>query len=168
MPLLDGGRLVEDPYALVGDEEALPEGAALVSLDRLRREADGLAGRNAPLGVTLPPGTDPAALKPWLPRLALVALVLPKHRDGRAFTQARALREYHGYTGEIRATGHVIPDQYAALLRCGVSTVQVPDGAEAGTWTRMRDIIPLAYQPAMAGDGARSLLRRRVGLAPGG
>lgn len=168
MPLLDGDRLVEDRFARVADDEPLPEGAALVSIDRLRREGDALAGRNAPLGVALPPDTNPAALKPWLPRLALVALSLPKHRDGRAFTQARALREYHGYTGEIRATGHVIPDQYAALLRCGFTTVAVPDDADATVWTRMRDTIPLAYQPATTGDGGANLLRRRVSLAPRG
>ncbi len=168
MPLLDGDRLVEDIFARVADDEPLPDGAALVSIDRLQREGDALAGRNAPLGVALPPGTNPATLKPWLPRLALVALTLPKHRDGRAFTQARALREYHGYTGEIRATGHVIPDQYAALLRCGVSTVAVPDGTDTTVWTRLRDTIPLAYQPAMTGDGSANLLRRRVSLAPQG
>jgi uncharacterized protein (DUF934 family) len=165
MPLLEDGRLVADPFLNVADDEALPDCAALVSIDRLHREGDALAGRNAPLGVALPPGTNPAVLARWLPRLALVALTLPKHRDGRAFTQARALREYHGYTGEIRATGHVIPDQYAALLRCGVTTVTVPDNTDTTPWTRMRDAIPLAYQPAITGDGDASLLRRRVSLA---
>jgi uncharacterized protein (DUF934 family) len=167
MPLLDGDRLRPDPFAAIGEEEALPEGAALVSLERLRRDGDALAGRNAPLGVALPPGTDPGALKAWLPRLALVTVSLPKHRDGRAFTQARALREYHGYAGEIRATGHVIPDQYAALLRCGVSTIEVPEGTDLAPWIRLRDVIPLAYQGAQAGDGAAHLLRRRVRLAGG-
>ncbi|NGM19601.1 DUF934 domain-containing protein [Roseomonas stagni] len=164
MPLLDGGALRPDPFATIGDDDALPEGAALVSLARLTRDGEALAGRNAPLGVALPPDAHPDTLRPWLPRLALVALSLPKHRDGRAFTQARALREYHGYTGEIRATGHVIPDQYAALLRCGVSSIEVPADTDARTWTRMRDIIPLAYQPSQSGDGPPDLLRRRVGL----
>lgn len=168
MPLLEGDNLVEDGFTAVADDAPLPDGAALVSLERLQRDGDALVGRNAPLGVVLPPGVDPAVLKPWLPRLALVAVVMPKHKDGRAFTQARALREYHSYTGSIRATGHVIPDQYAALLRCGVSSIAVPDGTDTTIWTRARDVIPLAYQNAITGDGARSLLRRRVSLARGG
>jgi uncharacterized protein (DUF934 family) len=39
---------------------------------------------------------------PSLDRLALVVLHWPKHRDGRAFSQARALRA-QGFRGPIRA-----------------------------------------------------------------
>ena len=166
MPLLEAGALRPDPWIAVADDQVLPDGApVLVSLDRLIREAPGLAGRNAPLGVVLPNDADPASLAPLLDRLSLVALRFPKHRDGRAFTQARALRERHGFAGEIRATGHVLPDQYAFLLRCGVTTVEVPEGTDAATWERSAHVVPVAYQAAVAGDaGALGLLRRHVAI----
>ncbi|MBL6456590.1 DUF934 domain-containing protein [Belnapia sp. T6] len=165
MPLLEDGRLRPDDWTSIEDEAPLPEGPAIVSLARLRAEADALAGRNAPLGVALSPETQPEEVAPFLDRLALVAVCLPKSKDGRAFTQIRALREHHGFTGEIRATGHVLPDQYAMLLRCGVTTVEVPESTDPATWTRSRDTIRIAYQAAQSADRPLSLLRRKLELA---
>lgn len=166
MPLLEDGRLVPDHWIAVADDAPLPEGApALVGFARLLRETDALSARNAPLGVALPNDADPAALAPVLGRLSLVALHFPKHRDGRAFTQARSLRERHGFAGEIRAAGHILPDQHAFLLRCGFSTVEIPADGDLAAWQRGLSAIPVAYQPAVAGDAAPlGLLRRHVGL----
>ncbi len=162
MPLLEDGRLRPDPFVTVTDEEPLPEGTpAIISLARLLRDAP--AGRNAPLGVALAPEEDPRALVPFLGRLSLVAVRLPKHRDGRAFTQARALREALGFRGEVRATGHVLPDQYAFLLRCGVTVVELPEGADPAIWNAARQAHPVAYQAAVAGDAEPlGFLRRHV------
>jgi uncharacterized protein (DUF934 family) len=165
MPLLEDGRLRPDDWTSIEDDAPLPDGPAIISLARLRAEADALAGRNAPLGVALTPDTQSEEVAPFLPRLALVALRLPKAKDGRAFTQARSLREHHGFTGEIRATGHVLPDQYAMLLRCGVTTVEVPEGTDPTKWARSRDAIRIAYQAAQGADRPLSLLRRKLELA---
>ena len=164
MPLLEHGRLRPDDWTSIEDEAPLPDGPAIISFARLRAEVATLAGRNAPLGVALPPETQPEEIAPFLDRLALVALRLPKSKDGRAFTQARSLREHHGFTGEIRATGHVLPDQYAMLLRCGVTTVEVAEGTKPETWARSRDTIHTAYQAAQSADRPLSLLRRRLEL----
>ncbi len=166
MPLLEHGRPVPDPWIVVADDAPLPEGSpALVTFARLLAEVPALAGRNARLGMALPNDADPAVLAPLLDCLSLVALRFPKPRDGRAFSQARALRERHGFAGEIRATGHVLPDQHAFLLRCGVTSVEIPDGADPADWERALHVIPLAYQPAVAGDAAPlGLLRRLVGF----
>jgi len=162
MPIIEGDTLHEDRWQRVPDDAPLPDAPALLSLERLRRDAGPLAGRNAPLGVELPPETSPDAIADWLPRLALVAVRLPKSRDGRAFTQARSLREYHGYAGEIRAVGHVLPDHYAMLLRCGVSSVEVPEGADPAVWAASRRVVDIAYQPGQATEDSLGLLRRRV------
>lgn len=161
MPLLDAGRLVPDAYLRIADDAALPDAPAIVSLARLPQ----VEAHRTPLGVALPPEVPAATLAPFLPRLALVVLTLPKFRDGRAFSQARALRERYGFTGEIRAGGHVIPDQYLALLRCGVSTVELPDGADPAPWEAARHILGIAYQPSLIPDAPLSLLRRKLELA---
>src|SRR5579872_3715405 len=108
MPLVKGGHVVEDRYVRVLDDAPLPAGVpALVAAQRFLADARELAQRDAPLGVLWPNDRRVAELAPWLDRLALVALVFPKFKDGRAYSQARLLRERHGYRGELRATGDV-------------------------------------------------------------
>lgn len=156
MALLENGALRADDYVTVAEDAPLPAGPAIVPLARLAEAAE---GRNAPLGVAIGNDVDPDVLAPWLTRLALVQVTLPGPRDGRAFTQVRKLREYLGFRGEIRVAGHVIPDHYAMLLRCGASTVVVPDDADPAVWEAARGVVRLAYQGA---GEPLSLLRRRV------
>ena len=165
MPLLEDGALRPDPWVSVDDEAVLPDGPVILSLARLRRDAAELARRNAPIGLALPPETAPAEVAPLLGMLSLVTLRLPKSKDGRAFTQGRGLREYHGFGGEIRATGHVIPDHYAMLLRCGFSTVEVPEGSDPEVWDASRRVVDIGYQTALTPDAPLSLLRRRLKVA---
>lgn len=166
MALLKSGCLLPNNWHDVADDAPLPDDApAMVTLARLLHDAEALAVRIAPLGVRLPPEADPAKIAPYLGRLSVVVLRFPKHRDGRAFTQARTLRERYAFTGEIWAAGHVLPDQYAFLLRCGVDTVEIAEGSDPAEWQRGLGAIHIAYQPAVARDGAPiGLLRRHVGV----
>jgi uncharacterized protein (DUF934 family) len=161
--LLENGRPVVDPWTSVADDAPLPEGPVIVSLGRWRGERQGLLGRNTPLGVRLASDQSADALAEDLERLALVALEFPKFRDGRAFTTARALREHQGFRGEIRAVGHVIPDQYLFLVRTGFSTVEVPDGADPERWRQALGEFSVAYQRSQDGAGPLGGLRRRLG-----
>lgn len=166
MPLLENGRLAADPWVVVADGAPIPtDTPAILGLDRALAEQDALAGRNTPLGVILPNDVPVETLLPLLDRLSLVVVELPKFKDGRAFTQARTLRERHGFRGEIRAGGHVLPDQYAALLRCGVTTVAVPDGADPAVWDAARRVVSIAYQPRLDPAAPIDGLRRRLELA---
>ena len=164
MPLLDEhGRLAEDEWVAVADDAPVPDQPAILSAARLRGED--LAGRNAKLGLALDPATQPEDIADLLPRLSLVAVKLPKSKDGRAFTQARALREHLGFTGEIRATGHVLPDQWRMLQRCGVTMVELPEGADTAQWERSRNLVDIAYQPALDAGSPLGLRRRRLETA---
>jgi uncharacterized protein (DUF934 family) len=152
------GRPMADRFVAVADDAAPPDGvAALVSLARLTAEP-ALLDRAAPLGVALPAGAGLDAVVSWLDRLALITVAFPVFRDGRGFTLIRALREAHGYRGEIRATGHVLPDQYVFLVRCGVSSVALPDGADVATWAAALHRQSHPEQPAA--ERALPLLRR--------
>jgi uncharacterized protein (DUF934 family) len=165
MPLLEHGRVAEDRFVPVADDAALPADApALISLVRLQRDADALAGRNAELGVQVGSATHPDDIAPFLDRVSLVAIEFPKFRDGRGFTIARTLRERYGYTGDIRAVGHVLPDQHLFLLRCGFSGVAVPDDADVAVWTAALGRFHVAYQAAMDTAPTVSGLRRRLAL----
>jgi uncharacterized protein (DUF934 family) len=159
MALLKDGRPApqaeNDAWTHVADDAPVPaNGAVTVSLARWTREREALAGRSAPLGVRLGSADLADSVAADLGRFALVAVDFPKFRDGRGFSTARALREHHGYTGEIRAIGHVLPDQYQLLRRCGFDSVAVPQGAA------------VAYQGAVGDDAEPlSLLRRRFAKA---
>ncbi len=167
MPLLEAGRIVEDAWATVADDESIAgDRPVIISLARLQADEAALAGRNAPLGVLLPSNAKPEAIAALLPRLALVAVEFPKYRDGRGFTIARTLRERYGFAGEIRAVGAVLPDQHAFLLRCGFTTVVLPPGQDAARWAEALDQIQIAYQPAITDDQPLSLLRRHVARPP--
>jgi len=69
---------------------------------------------------------DPEALRPYLADLGLIRIAFPAFNDGRAFTIARRLRMM-GYTGRLRAHGHVIADQYAMARRVGFDEVEISD-----------------------------------------
>lgn len=58
------------------------------------------------------------------PSLEMVRVDFPSFADGRGFTIARMLR-LKGYTGRLRARGHVIADQYAMARRVGFDEVEI-------------------------------------------
>jgi uncharacterized protein (DUF934 family) len=76
--------------------------------------------------VRLAPDARLEDLAPRLAQIARVEIEFPKFRDGRGFTLARRLRERFGYQGDIRATGHFLPDQFAALAACGFTSFVTP------------------------------------------
>ena len=65
-----------------------------------------LAGQNA---LELPNDADPMAAD--LTGITRIDLHFPKFTDGRAYSQARLLRQRRQFSGEIRATGDVLIDQ---------------------------------------------------------
>ena len=58
----------------------------------------------------------------------------PAFGDGRGISLAVLLRERHGFTGEIRAVGYLIPDLAQFLLRSGFDTAEIADPEQAATW----------------------------------
>ena len=79
----------------------------------------------AKIAVDLASDDDPAALTDRLGQIALIRVAFPSFADGRGFTIARRLRDA-GFTGRLRAAGHVIADQYAMARRSGFDEVEIP------------------------------------------
>ena len=164
MPLIRDGRLADDPWVTVGDEEPLPEGApAIVSLDRWRAEGGALRRRNLPLGIRLRSDQPPGLIAEDLAHFAVVALEFPKFTDGRAYSYARRLRERYRFRGELRAVGNVLSDQALFLLRCGFDAFEVAEGTTSEAWIKARAAISVRYQPASDGATPAFLLRAGSG-----
>ena len=132
MPLLKGGKVVDDIWAHIEDgHELSPGGCFTVSLGRFLSEHDQLLARNRSIGVRLAVSDDPTLLEPFLDKLHLIELQFPKYTDGRAFSQSQLLRQRHGYKGEIRAIGQVLRDQLRLMIRSGFDAMVIPE-SEAG------------------------------------
>jgi uncharacterized protein (DUF934 family) len=163
MPLVKNGRIATDVFLHVADGAELPgDGAVLVSATRFLEDPEALLKRAGKTGVIWPNNRDVDDLVPWLDRLAVVALVFPSFRDGRAYTQARLLRERHGFDGELRATGQVLRDQFVFMLRAGFDAFEVKKQSDAEAFDEAVRRYSVFYQPT--GDGRLSALHRRMQL----
>jgi uncharacterized protein (DUF934 family) len=163
MPLVKNGRIATDLYLHVADGAELPgDGAVLVSAARFLEGPEALLKRAGKTGVIWPNNRDVDDLVPYLDRLAAIALVFPSFRDGRAYTQARLLRERHGYDGELRASGQVLRDQFVFMLRAGFDAFEVRKQSDAEAFDEAIRRYSVFYQPT--GDGRLSALHRRMQL----
>jgi uncharacterized protein (DUF934 family) len=161
MPLVEGGRIVEDRYVRVDGDEPIPDRVpVIVPGKRFLADADELSRRDGSLGVLWPNDRRVAELAPWLGHLALVALEFPKFRDGRGYSQARLLREKYGFRGTLRATGDILRDQFQFLVRAGFDSFEVKKAADAKVFAEVVARYSVFYQPGA--DGQVPALRRRV------
>jgi uncharacterized protein (DUF934 family) len=162
MPLIKNGAVVTDPYVAVSDDAPLPAGAApvIVTAARFFAGTGTLLDRPAPVGVIWPNNKNVAELAPYLESLAVVALVFPNFKDGRAYSQARLLRERYGFRGELRATGQILRDQFVFLVRAGFDALDVKKGADADAFAAALARYTVFYQPT--GEGRTPAARLRA------
>lgn len=147
---LDGEALAwaDDVFIDVADEDEIPAGPVIISMTRFQAEGDALISSNRPVGVRVLSGEAIEDLAYDLPRIAVVALVFPKFRDGRHYSSARLLRERYDYTGEVRAVGDVLLEQARFMLRCGIDAFVPADGSTPEAWAAAANRYRHVYQRA--------------------
>jgi uncharacterized protein (DUF934 family) len=161
MPLVKGGKIADDVFVHLADDAELPaDGAVLVSAARFLADPEAVLRRAGNAGVIWPNSRDVDDLVPYLNRLAAIALVFPSFRDGRAYSQARLLRERYHYRGELRATGQVLRDQFVFMLRAGFDAFDVRKQSDAEAFAQTVKRYSVFYQPT--GDGKLTALHRRM------
>lgn len=161
MPLLKNGKIVEDTWQKVSDEDAIPEtGAVIVSLDRWQQDRDSLVARTDSVGLRLAHDQSPALIKGDLDELALIALEFPAYTNGRAYSYARLLQRY-GFTGEIRAVGDVLRDQYLNMHRCGFNALELKEGETEADWAATIAHFSAPYQVVQDGEAPIMSLREQ-------
>ncbi|MGQ0622746.1 MAG: DUF934 domain-containing protein [Panacagrimonas sp.] len=160
--LIRGGRVVEDDFILLADDVEWPQDQpVIVSLARWERDRDAPVSR-ASFGVRLPNTADVRVLNPALLQVQAIVLEFPGISDGRAYSQARLLREALAYRGEIRATGAaVVRDQLLGMVRCGIDAFELrADQSPEGCIQALHEF-SLAYQPGVANDPLSQVRPRR-------
>ena len=158
--LIKSGAYAQDIFAPVTDDAPLPEGAVMVSLARFQRDRETFLARNTPVGVRLQSHENPEVLGADVNHFSLIALELPKFRDGRAFSWARMLRTRLGFTGEIRAVGDFLYDQVNYQHRVGFDAWEVPDDFTVEMFQRALTEMTNVYQPST--DGKKTIRELRA------
>ncbi len=160
MQLVKNAKVINDAFTHVTDEVLAGDTSVLVPAERFLAEADAILTRTGETGVIWPNNRDLAELVPYLPNLAVVALVFPTFRDGRAYSQARLLRERFGFRGELRATGQILRDQFVFMLRAGFDAFEVKKDADAAAFASAARHYTVFYQPT--GDGRITASNQRM------
>ncbi|MBK8817201.1 MAG: DUF934 domain-containing protein [Methylococcaceae bacterium] len=149
MQIIKDNQLTENTWAYLADDMEIADGDATVSTSRLKQHSQTLLNRKGKLGVRLTPEDSVSDIAELLPKLSLIELHFPELADGRLFSQAWLLRNRYHFSGEIRATGHFLPDQVFYLSRVGVDSFATEDQARlSSTLAGLKDF-SVNYQPSV-------------------
>lgn len=158
------GAVLADAYILLADDAALPDtGAVIVSLTRWQADVTVLAARSAAVAVKLANTVDVLTLDAAVLASPMLVLDFPAFGDGRAYSQARRLRDRDLYKGVIRATGAaVVADQLAMMTRCGINEFALRDDQALAVCQAAlaAETKPLPYQTAQDRSSAVFAARR--------
>ena len=110
--------------------------------------ADQGALPDAPATLALPNDTEVQGLA--LDGIVRVVLKFPKFTDGRAFSQAHALRRA-GFAGDIQAQGDVLIDQLLQMQRSGFSSAVLRADQDAAHGARLLGHFSGFYQGDVQG-----------------
>lgn len=161
MPLIKNGAEVANDWTFVPDGAVPPDaGKISVSLARFLALKQGQENGPLPDGVRLGPADEPAEIEPYLSELRLIEIDFPKYTDGRGYSQAQLIRRRYGYTGELRAVGHVLRDQVFYMHRSGFDAFETRRATVSEVVEALGEF-SAAYQPAVSGPGV--VFRKRHG-----
>ncbi len=124
----------------------------------LKTGAERQHGANAIL--RLENDADPRALADDIRAAERVALAFPTFKDGRAYSQARIIRQQIGFDGELIAEGEILPDQIVHMRRCGFTSADLAEDKLEAACAALEAAGP-RYQ-AGDGDGVTIIERRRA------
>ncbi len=154
-------RVVEDHWQHLADDAPLPtNGDVTVSYARWQKEGEALRLYQGQIGVRVPNHASIEEIASSIADRPLICLEFPAFGDGRAFSQARVLREYLGYKGELRAIGDVLRDQLFYMQRCGFNAYEPRADRDIGEALKAFTEITLTYQGAA--DQPQSIFQRRA------
>jgi uncharacterized protein (DUF934 family) len=145
------GEPMEDPFTAVADEDFIPRGDVIISLQRFHNEGQRLLAEGRKVGVRIEANEQVEDIAADLPNIAVVALAFPSFLQGQAYSSARILRERYRYEGEIRAVGNVLREQAGFMIRCGFDVFAPADGATPADWTHVAHRFRHVYQRAEDG-----------------
>lgn len=163
--LVRNGRVAEDDYVSLADDAEVPEsGKIVVTLERWNARQELLrAAAQLTVGVRIANTADLAQAWPQISDRPLIQLEFPAFGDGRAYSQARLLRERYRFAGEIRASGAAVAvDQAREMTRCGINAFVLRQDQAADRFVAELSGVQQVswYQPALP-DTSLSVMQLR-------
>ena len=147
-------EVISDDWIKIDDNSETGECARIiVSRHHLQRDWMDLHKSDFKLGVELEVTDAVEEIADYLPRLELIVLNFGAFADGRAFSQARLLRQRMAYRGDIRAQGDILRDQLSFMQRCGFTQFRLADGEEVELALNAFSDISHSYQPRLSHSG---------------
>ncbi len=130
--LIDTRQRIEDRWIrLTDDQDIEDQSHIIVSLHRLIRDWHQLQLQEISIAVEIGADAVVEDVLFALPKLEMIVLHFEAFADGRAFSQAKLLRDRYGFSGDIRARGDVIRDQLAFMQRCGFNQFEIGDDEDS-------------------------------------
>ena len=120
---------------------------SILSISQWREVHNIVQEQNIDVAVEFSSNVCTLSDKDEISKAAMIQINFETFRDGRPFTFAKMLRKKHNFKGELRAVGHVLPDQFVFLIRCGFDSVEIKE-EDKGIWLELLDMDEgLYYQP---------------------
>lgn len=83
----------------------------------------------------------------YLESFKIIQINFLTFKDGRPFSLAKNLRKKKSFKNQIRASGHILPDQHSFLLRCGFDSVEI-ENVSKDLWVKVLEMeSEERYQP---------------------
>ena len=141
-------EIIIDDWWTIDEDPDGENGAVILPLSRWHAERDRWQSWRGRIGVRIGPADRVELLRADLARFGLIAIEFPTPSEGRGYSQARVLRDRLGFTGEIRAVGHVKRDQIFFMARCGIDAFELTPGVNPQSVLAAFDDFDVAYQPS--------------------
>jgi uncharacterized protein (DUF934 family) len=151
-------EILEDRLRYAGE----PRDPGTVSVQTAAEWIASAVAAPGPAALLLTPTDEVEALARHLQGVRWIVIEFPKVGEGRGYSQARLLRQRHGYAHELRARGALKRDQLVFLARCGFDAFDLDPAEDLDASLSALDTFTVAYQ-----DGEQTLvqLRRRGPVA---
>ena len=120
--LVKCGAVVADDWTLVEEGPSRP--GLIVPTGAWLEAPDGA-------GVWVDGDAEVEEVGPRVRHAPVVAVRFPTFVDGRGLTFGKLLRTRHGFAGELRAFGEIVPDLTEYMHRCGFDAFVLPTAAQA-------------------------------------
>ena len=115
-------KIAEDDWRLVDEGPAAP--GLIAPLGAWQENPDGA-------GVWLRSDTEIETVATVVLAAPVIAIEFPAFADGRGLSMGALLRSRHGYGGELRAFGEVVPDLTEYMHRCGFNAFVMANERDA-------------------------------------
>ena len=138
MIILNKDKLQKNEYLFLDDEGKLgsiKKGKVILTKNLWIEKKEFLKKKKISTGIQLNSDESLDKIKDDLFYFSLIQFNFLSFKDGRPFSIAKTLRKKLNFKNEIRASGHILPDQYIFLIRCGFDTVEIED-KDFDVWVR--------------------------------